>query len=519
MPLSPFDTILDGRPRGTATQWKRAAKAAGAKRLTDVYAYIDTVFTGAPFWGLDPSMVVAQSAHETGNWTSYWWEQRLNPSGLGITGDPAQNEASWTWTSGVDAARSHMAHLLLYATGKNQTGWFNPREGAYRAAYGPGSVQAVTLNDLTGKWATDSHYGQKIAERGNALVPGLPNQQSIHDPVGGTPVADKPYILLVAGHRSYQDAGNPVEKNLTDNLARLYTEEFRTAGYRADWWQRDLDKDSDSDDTVGGLDTVSLGVANYLKGVDGPKVLLDLHFNGGHSPVHAIVPDSRGLTTAYSGGSPADDTYFNNTLDREAATKWAVSVATTFGLSVFRGDASEPGIMLERETGVGLQGYRLATMAASAPLRADTIRLVLEHAGTDDWGSGSSRETKFRQCAKIAVAVISGVYNITSPAPSKPVDPPKKPRLMKRTKPSMPIVSRGNIISLTPRRYTLAHNTTQYAGPKAQEAFLASTTKLPKGKTVTFVGATVGIDSKGSPALFFFSTNGTYALASDVLGD
>lgn len=328
---------------------------------------------------------------------------------------------------------------------------------------------------------------------------------------GGSTMATKPYVLLVSGHRSYTDGGNPAEKALTDDLGRLYTQAFRDAGYKADWWQRDLDRDNDPDDTVGGLDTVSLGCANHLATISGSKVLLDLHFNGAHSPVHAIIPDSRGLTTAYSGGAPADDTYANNILDRAFAAKWAQDVANAFGLSVFRGRANEPGVMLEGETGVGLQGFRLATMAASARVRADTIRCVLEHAGTDDWGSGSAREAKFLRCAQIAVAAVNAVYNVTSTPPTP--KPPKYAKLSPVPGNVEPKVINGKIwLPLPKRTWTALRDVDKHQYAEKDSALVGA--KLRKGKTITLHYAVFSDDE-----LWFVSKSGVRVEADAFVRD
>src|SRR4051794_15361635 len=74
-------------------------------------AYLAEIYRLAPLVGLNPDLLVAQSAHETDNWSSPWWAQRLNPAGIGITGDAAQNDASPTWTNGTDAARAQVVHM------------------------------------------------------------------------------------------------------------------------------------------------------------------------------------------------------------------------------------------------------------------------------------------------------------------------------------------------------------------------------------------------------------------------
>jgi hypothetical protein len=60
---------------------------------------------------------VHETSEDGAPWNSFWWRERLNPAGLGITGNSAENNASRTWTNGRDAAISHVAHLYLYAIG------------------------------------------------------------------------------------------------------------------------------------------------------------------------------------------------------------------------------------------------------------------------------------------------------------------------------------------------------------------------------------------------------------------
>jgi hypothetical protein len=54
------------------------------------------------------------------------------------------------------------------------------------------------------------------------------------------------------------------------------------------------------------------------------------------------------------------------------------------------------GVMSERDTGVGAQGFRLAMHAASAPYRMKAARIVIEHAGYNqttqipDWANKSA---------------------------------------------------------------------------------------------------------------------------------
>ena len=65
--------------------------------MDEVERYIREVYRLGPQIGFDPAILVAQSALETNYWRDDWWALRLNPAGLGITGDPAQESASPTF--------------------------------------------------------------------------------------------------------------------------------------------------------------------------------------------------------------------------------------------------------------------------------------------------------------------------------------------------------------------------------------------------------------------------------------
>lgn len=237
------------------------------------------------------------------------------------------------------------------------------------------------------------------------------------------------YIILVSGHRSTGDGGSDIERQLTDDLAEAYTAEARARGYRADWWQRDLDKDNDPTMTKGDLNTVALGVGKAIAASSAPLVLsLDLHLNGRSSPIHVIPPDCVGLTSAYNGGAPADDTAANNTLDTVLAKGISASLAKQLNLPLLpAGRLGIPGVMSERDTRVGADfGARLAMHGGSAPSRKRAVRMVIEHAGSDqltripDWAS---------KAAKAAFDAIDAEYNNRhaagggTPAPTPTPDP------------------------------------------------------------------------------------------------
>ena len=181
MPMRVTDP-LRAAARGTPEAAIAFAQAHGAKRLTDVKRYIRGVYRLAPKVGLDPAIIVSQSSHETANWTSFWWNERLNPAGIGITGHPPEDEVSRVWERGDHAARAHVAHLLLYCTGRIEGGGLkpadDPRHDAYLSAHGARGI-ASTLADLAGTWAVDTGYAAKVARHGDEIFADL-------SPTGGT---------------------------------------------------------------------------------------------------------------------------------------------------------------------------------------------------------------------------------------------------------------------------------------------------------------------------------------------
>ena len=165
------DDPLLAAPRGSAVQVLESLLRAEAARPDELEAYITEVYRLAPAIGLDPAIVVAQSALETGWWQSPAWTDDLNPAGIGITGPEA---ASPSWESGAAAARAHLVHLFLYASGPIPPGHplepYIPLDPRYAAALAAGRAQSAgSIADLAGRWATDPDYASSIARVGSNL--------------------------------------------------------------------------------------------------------------------------------------------------------------------------------------------------------------------------------------------------------------------------------------------------------------------------------------------------------------
>ena len=235
----------------------------------------------------------------------------------------------------------------------------------------------------------------------------------------------KPYILLAAGHNSVGDPGNPVERALTDDLARAYKSAFRGAGFSCDILQ-EIDGDSLPMSTTGGLSRVaSLCGTILLNRPEKYSVLLDLHFDGSSSPVHVVVPhvrkDNGGLlTSGFSGGSPANDVIENNTRDADLAEAIAKNIVADVPNMRLHG---AKGIMLETVTNVGGQGFRLGMFGGSAKARHKAVRLVIEHGGTND----AAKPDFFNKCAKASLRAVNQVFADVIGVPDVPDIPDVPP--------------------------------------------------------------------------------------------
>jgi hypothetical protein len=145
---------------------------------TEVWNYLRTLWTLCGQLGLDALVLAAQWDLETDTGRSEWWVERRNPAGIGVTGDPAQNEASQSWPDGEAAAYGHVAHMVAYVWGPGwkivwPAEWPSPLE-ADRRFHAPidAGYHAERLSDLNGTWAIDpqNNYDGKLAARANRIV-------------------------------------------------------------------------------------------------------------------------------------------------------------------------------------------------------------------------------------------------------------------------------------------------------------------------------------------------------------
>jgi len=160
-------------PRVTEGQVVRylVPKYNGAYTAADVRWIVRRDFSVSVKAGVDPLVVVAQMAHETGNLSSYWSQRpRRNPAGIGVTGAPGAGVSFPRWSASVDA---HIGRLLAYALPKGAGTTEQKRLIAIALSWRPlpdsyrGSAR--TIYGLQGRWATDRYYAAKLARMGDAI--------------------------------------------------------------------------------------------------------------------------------------------------------------------------------------------------------------------------------------------------------------------------------------------------------------------------------------------------------------
>lgn len=405
---TPNTTVRGATNRAALPILKKLARDMGSDNLSDVLTMLDTTFSLAAQVGLRGELMAVQSILETRErrdasgrlipWSSQWWRDRLNPAGLGITGDPAQNAASHRFRDGDESARALVTHMAVYAIGemlpRPLRAADDPRYTAVIQAGTAGTVKV--LNDLSGKWAADRLYGEKIADLANDL--GI---ETNDDPVGGDPVTVKPEnltafqkallgrkVLLSGGHRNTTRGGAYREIDWTMPVTRKLAAAFRKAGWTADILQ-ELDGDNDPNFQHANLDHVGQKAVQLDKTRGPYGLFFSQHYEGvAVSGCFGIPPGSQSADRqliSFRTRIRDNELLSGNGADlafcRIASAKVAGVKVNGRSIPQRRGGVIEPGVMAEWQTGVGGSGWRLSELYESLPIRDHCARVIFE-AGT-----------------------------------------------------------------------------------------------------------------------------------------
>jgi N-acetylmuramoyl-L-alanine amidase CwlA len=167
--------------------------------------------------GLRAEVLIVQSIHETSvdgvPWSSYWYTERMNVAGIGITGDPTQDNASRDFQNGENAARAHFLHAYLYAVGTDiPTGLSRQDDTRYDAALAADYAGiAPTIREFSGRWGVDRFYSNSWLNRLNELEPVIDRTVTKSEPVEtGEPA--------MAGMKKYRFAGLDADVWLPDDI-------------------------------------------------------------------------------------------------------------------------------------------------------------------------------------------------------------------------------------------------------------------------------------------------------------
>lgn len=186
-------------------------------------------------------------------------------------------------------------------------------------------------------------------------------------------------VIVTAGHRN-RTGGDPEEMKRTPRFARAYVTALRAAGLTVAYAQETLDvPPAQADMFDGTLGDVARWVVKTAESVPRgePVVMMDLHLEGGVAArgVFVIVPDDP--TKPTQPAKPEDDVWQNNKPSRDLAGAIAKEIAAATAMTMRTVKA--PGVMSERQSGVGLGGKRLAMFGITARLRDRMPRMIIEH--------------------------------------------------------------------------------------------------------------------------------------------
>lgn len=252
-------------------------------------------------------------------------------------------------------------------------------------------------------------------------------------------------ILLVQGHRN-TSGGNPAEIAITPLAARAIQRALNAAGHTADMLQ------NTNNWFAGSLDAVGREIVRRHNG-NPYDIMLDIHFEGDANNtrgVFAIVPDGDGLHSysPYSG----TDSMETNTLDLRYAEAIAQAVSETTGLPIRRAGVVKPGVMSEKQTYVGGNGYRLAMFGYTAQVRHRMVRLVLE-LGNIRGDADIIQSPGFYDRA--AQGVVNGIERVAGIAPIVPISKaePTLPPFGTITEFAAPVLVNVNVDALNVRKW------------------------------------------------------------------
>lgn len=318
-------------------------KAAQSPALSSAHA----VYQYAVKRGVAPGFVLALFAHESGfgkagtaTITHSWGNTRL-PTHGGVTAvrmttpSEARSGQFPVFRDWIDGGIATVARLVDYAPyqGKTTAEAIVPTWAPASDGNDPGIYVRAVVAQMAAWQAADAATG-----KGGKMAP---------------------IVAISAGHHN-TDGGDAFEVRQTGPLAKAVGDACKALGMGVVYLTGNEGM---------AMEPVGLqAVARKLNGINPrPAIYLETHTEGGGGTgVFAIYPDAPGDV----------DTDVRDNLGPAVARK--VAAATGLGIGGYG-----KGVISEKQTGVGGQGFRLGIFGATEPSKADVTRLIIEYGAHD----------------------------------------------------------------------------------------------------------------------------------------
>lgn len=334
----------------------------------------------------------------------------LGPYGYGLITAPDGGQFL-VFKTDADCAREWKRRLFDDATYKNGIYAATKTLGQMLAVYAPSG----DTHPVTGLDNADIGYASTVTTMLKQFAAQEGDVPTAIEKVS-TPMTSPTFILSM-GHANSNRGGATRELEWTRIITPKLKAEIIRRGGRAYIIQEE-DGDTNPTDSVGrGLQNVAYLCVDLAKAVGGAKAYISMHYGGEpHRGFFGIYPDAR----------EGSDEGKNNPLDINLCRVIAKHVEKT-GMPKRTGGVMEPGVMSERQTGVGAQGLRLGEFVGTMGFRQTTARVILEGG---NYNTLADREMLWSNAwqAKYVSAICDGleeVYGVFAPDGAKPSPTPE----------------------------------------------------------------------------------------------
>jgi hypothetical protein len=222
-------------------------------------------------------------------------------------------------------------------------------------------------------------------------------------------------VLLVMGHRNI-GGGNPEEAARTPLIVDAASRELRRAGHTVHILQREDNSDQDPNFTHRDLAYVANRCTALIQ-QHGIQVMIDAHFQGSGTPTSGcfgIFPDGNNLKPRPN----VDDSKAANRHSVDFARKLAEEVSNQTNIRLL--PLSEPGFrggMSETQSGEGWKGNRLGMFWRTLPVRAQCVRVIMEHGDIIADSRIINSPGFYDRVANAYVRAVNAFWPVTPPNP------------------------------------------------------------------------------------------------------